>query len=93
MLTGPGDRAAGETECAAVRAEIFAACDGELTPRQREAFDAHLTACASCRGALTSDATFHAAVRRAVSIDTAPPSLRERVMQHLQSTVTETAGT
>jgi mycothiol system anti-sigma-R factor len=93
MLTDAGDHGAGLADCAAFRAEIFAACDGELTPTQRTVFEIHLAACAPCRSALASDATFHAAIRRAVAPDTAPPSLRARVMQHLHSTVTETAGT
>jgi mycothiol system anti-sigma-R factor len=82
-----------EPDCAAIRAQSFAACDGELTTAQLVAIDAHLERCEACRQQLVGDATFLRVVRAAVAIDTAPRSLRDRVAQLLQAHATEDAPT
>ncbi len=82
---------AGDDVCASIRAETFAACDGELGAEALAAIDAHLRACASCRVCVTADAVFHRAVRRALSLEAAPQSLRDRVALLLHSRTTEIA--
>ncbi|MES3035929.1 MAG: zf-HC2 domain-containing protein [Gemmatimonadota bacterium] len=91
MLTRlPADVAAAPA-CVAARAQVFAACDGELTPDQVSALDAHLNDCAECRTRFTTDVTFHRAVRAAVSLDSAPASLRDRILLSLTTHTTENA--
>ncbi len=77
--------------CVAARAQVFAACDGELSPEQLSALDAHLEQCAECRSRVTADVTFHRAIRNAVSLDVAPPSLRDRILLSLTTRTTENA--
>ncbi len=65
--------------CVPVRADVFAAIDGELDPATLGAMDGHLAACATCRDRLKSDVAFLRAVRGAVSLEIAPLALRTRV--------------
>ena len=84
--TGPTD-----DPCAAVRAQVFAACDGEIDTADVHVIDMHLAACAACRDRYAADATFHRVVRSAAALDLAPPALQERVMQALHTRTTENA--
>ena len=91
MLTSPQSDSAAAHDCAAIRAQVFAACDGELTSDAAQAIDAHLHGCNDCRQRFAADAVFHRAVRAAVSLDAAPASLHERVHHALQARATENA--
>lgn len=92
MLTRAHGDPAPEMPCHTVRAEAFAACDGELSAANVAAIDRHLADCASCRAQLAADAVFHQSVRKAVSLDGAPPALRERIAQLLHAPATENAS-
>ena len=91
MLTRRSVPAVRSADCAAALAQSFAACDGELTPDQLSALDAHLVDCAECCARVTADVTFHRAVRDAVSLVEAPPSLRHRILLSLTTRTTENA--
>ena len=88
MLKDPGVPA---DPCAAVRSQVFAACDGELDVATVHAIDVHLAACEACRNRFASDVTFHRAVRRATALDAAPSALHARVMQALHARTTANA--
>ncbi|MDZ7631277.1 MAG: hypothetical protein U5K74_08000 [Gemmatimonadaceae bacterium] len=90
MLT-PAHPDTGDERCASIRAEVFAACDGELSAAALAEIDAHLHHCIACRSAVTADAVFHRVVRQAVTLDAAPQSLRDRVAVLLHSRTTEIA--
>jgi predicted anti-sigma-YlaC factor YlaD len=79
-------------ECDTVQTLAFAACDDELTRDDIVAIDAHLAVCLACRERIARDAAFLRAIRRAVSLETAPQSLRDRVAQSLQSHAPENAS-
>ena len=79
-------------ECETVQALAFAACDDELSGNDIVAIDAHLVGCLACQQRIASDAAFLQAIRRAVSLETAPQSLRDRVAQSLQSHAPENAS-
>ena len=74
--------------CGALRALSFAAGDGELCEQELVTMNAHLGRCSACRTRLMGDAVFVRALRAATAIDSAPPSLRERVAQLLQQHAT-----
>lgn len=93
MLKSPRSEPGGPTDCDAVEALAFAACDGELTGEEVVVINSHLVDCRSCLARVTRDATFVRAIRRAVSLDTAPRSLRDRVAQLLLSHAAENAST
>ena len=84
---------AGDLHCDAVRALSFAACDDALSMREFVAIDAHLERCSDCRKRYTSDVVFLRAIRNAVSLDSAPRSLRDRVAHILQPRAAENAST
>ena len=84
---------ADDVHCDAVRALSFAACDNALSRQEFVAIDAHLERCAGCRGRYTSDVVFLRAIRNAVSLDSAPHSLRDRVAHILQPRAAENAAT
>ncbi|HYW50532.1 MAG TPA: zf-HC2 domain-containing protein [Gemmatimonadaceae bacterium] len=90
MLTRPVPEHA-DHGCEAIRREAFAACDGELSPEAALQVEQHLAQCDSCRQRFTADATFLRVVRAAASIDAAPQSFRERLLQSLQTGATENA--
>lgn len=77
--------------CDAVRRLSFAACDGEVSAAALREIDAHLHECAACRECITADAVFLRVVRAATSLESAPPSLRERVALGLHMRATENA--
>ncbi len=89
MLKHPTGSAA--DPCATVRAQVFAACDGELAAGDVHVIDVHLAGCEACRVKFASDATFHRAVRNATTLESAPAALRERVMLSLHARTTENA--
>ena len=78
--------------CGTLRALSFAAGDGELCEQELVTMNAHLARCVACRTLLIRDAVFIRALRAATAIDSAPPSLRERVAQLLQQHATESAS-
>jgi mycothiol system anti-sigma-R factor len=78
-------------DCAVVRREAFAACDGELSPDQLVAMERHLAACDECRALFAADVTLHRVVRDALHIESAPPGLRERIERILHAHATENA--
>jgi mycothiol system anti-sigma-R factor len=82
-----------ESSCDAVRALSFATCDGELSADECVAIDAHVHRCGGCRSSFTADAVFLRSVRAACTLDSAPPSLQERIEQLLQRRATENAST
>ncbi len=90
-LTNAAQIAAPSVTCDAVRADVFAAIDGELDLTTLRAIELHLAACPACRRQLGADAVFHAAVRRALALESAPQSLRNRVARLLQTRTTEIA--
>lgn len=92
MLTRADAEPLPELRCETVRAEAFAACDGELSAATAAAIDGHLSKCGNCRAQLSVDAVFHGAVRRALSLDAAPPALRERIALLLHAPTTENAS-
>ncbi len=85
----PRDR----TGCDTVQSLAFAACDDELTRHEIVTINDHLADCHACRDLIARDAAFVSAIRRAVSLDAAPQSLRDRVAQRLQSHAAENAST
>ena len=91
MLTRPVPQDAISHDCATIRRQAFAACDGELTKVEILALEAHLVACEPCRAHVTADATLHRVVRAAVALEQAPPELRERVERLLHARTTENA--
>ncbi|MCC7055380.1 MAG: zf-HC2 domain-containing protein [Gemmatimonadaceae bacterium] len=91
MLTRPAPQDAAGHDCATTRRQVFAACDGELTPAELRDIDGHLSSCAGCRAHFTADATLHHVVRAAARLDAAPPGLRERVERLLHAHTTENA--
>lgn len=92
MLTDAANGAPPALTCDAFGADVFAALDGELDPATGASVDAHLAGCPACRERLRTDAVFHRAVRRAVTLDIAPPSLRARVAVLLHTRTTEIAS-
>jgi len=77
--------------CDAVRAQSFAACDGELSAAALREVDAHLHECAACRARIGADAVFLRVVHAATGLESAPVSLRERVALALNMRTTESA--
>ncbi len=92
MLTKAAHGTARLLACDAVSADVFAALDGELDAATVAAIDAHLAGCAACRERLQTDAVFHRVVRRAVSLDVAPQTLRDRFAVPLHSRTTQIAS-
>ena len=93
VLTPPPTDPGGRASCDAIRSLAFAACDGELTRDEAVAVDRHLVDCHGCQDRIARDAIFVRAIRRAVALDAAPRSLRDRVAQTLQSHAAENAST
>ncbi len=93
MLIPPLADRQGQARCDAIQSLAFAACDDELAPDDIVAINAHLADCGPCRHRVESDARFLQAIRRAVALDAAPQSLRDRVAQSLQSHAPENAST
>ena len=83
MLTRPVADLVGSAQCAAICSQTFAACDGELTSDERAVVDVHLDDCAACRTRFSADVTFHGVIRAAVSRQTAPASLHDRILLSL----------
>ncbi len=81
------------TTCGAVRALSFAACDGELSASEFVAIEAHLQRCDPCRTYCISDAVFLGTIRATAKLDTAPPSLHDRIAHNLQPRASENAST
>jgi hypothetical protein len=79
--------------CDAVRSLSFAACDGELNALDLRVIESHLERCAPCRVHCLSDAVFLRTIRAAVSLESAPQSLRTRVALILQPRAAEKAPT
>ena len=81
----------GASACEAVRAQTFAACDDELTSDEVAEIDAHLVTCEACRARVLADATFHRMLRAAVSPESAPRTLRDRILLSLTTRTTVSA--
>jgi len=91
MLTRSVSDPHARATCAAVRAQSFAACDGELSAAGLREVEAHLHECAACRARISADAVFLRVVHAAASTETAPLSLHERVALALHMRTTENA--
>jgi predicted anti-sigma-YlaC factor YlaD len=92
MLTRADGELSPVLPCDTVRAEAFAAFDGELAATTLAAIDSHLTLCSACRARLAADAAFHRVVRQVLSLDIAPPALRERIALLPHAPTTENAS-
>jgi mycothiol system anti-sigma-R factor len=90
LIPPPADRPR-TSDCDAIRAQTFAACDGEVSVDDLRSIDEHLAGCAACRHRFAGDATFHGVVRAAVSCDVAPRSLRDRILLSLTTRTTVNA--
>lgn len=91
MLTHGAPSRVRHDGCDLIRADVFAACDGELSPTSLALIDAHLVSCTACRERFSADATFQHVVRRALSLTPAPQALRDRVALLLHSLAREIA--
>ncbi len=91
MLTPPPADRTRPSDCDAIRAQTFAACDGEVSADELRSIDEHIADCAVCRHRFASDATFHGVVRAAVAYDTAPQSLHDRILLSLTTRTTVNA--
>ena len=71
--------------CAEADSVLHAYVDGELAGADREAYEAHLKACASCTQASRFQARFKAAVRGHLPRPALPVGLRSRIETALAS--------
>ena len=74
--SGSGEHA---ERCASIRQRVYEFLDDELPADDRQRIDAHLSACPPCARRFAFERVFLAVVQRRVSIDEAPPELRERI--------------
>jgi mycothiol system anti-sigma-R factor len=70
--------------CRVVQARSFEYLDDELAEAERRAIDSHLARCADCRYAYDRDGAFRGFLRQAASIESAPASLRSRLVEALR---------
>jgi len=91
MPTPPIDVHEPVAECEAFRTHSFAAADGEVSVTRWLAIEAHVQGCDACRTRFIADAVFHRAIRGALSLDIATPSLRDRVAHIIHAGSTESA--
>lgn len=73
--------------CDNYRSQIALYLDDELSDQELSAFESHLSACAACRSAVDAERSFLDALHSARPLYTAPPELRIRVEEMLQSLV------
>ena len=82
--TGNGDSERGEHHqgitCEDALRLVSDFIDGELDGVSRQEVEAHFEVCTRCYPHLRLEQSFRAAVRRACERETAPPELRERVL-------------
>jgi mycothiol system anti-sigma-R factor len=67
------------TPCLEVRRLVFEFLDDELAKPKAASVAEHLSLCPPCRGFFAFERTFLAVLHRRVSIDQAPPELRDRI--------------
>ena len=91
MLTRADGKLSPVLPCDTVRAEAFAAFDGELAATILAAIESHLTLCSACRSRFAADAAFLRVVRQVRSLDSAPPALCERIALLLHAPTTQNA--
>ena len=69
--------------CAEVRRLVFEFLDDELAEPRATSIIEHLSLCPLCKGFFAFERTFLAVLHRRVSIDQAPPELRDRIRSAL----------
>ncbi len=69
--------------CVETRRVVFEFLDDELGEPQVVKIVEHLERCPPCKGFFAFERTFLSVVRRRVSVDEAPPELRERIQKAL----------
>jgi len=74
----------GTLGCEAKGSELSAYLDGELSPQEREAMQAHLAACDACRGGLRASQSLDARIRALPGV-AATPALAERLHAALET--------
>lgn len=72
--------------CQDVQKFVYTYLDAEFEDRERAEFEAHLTLCDPCRGAVERDASFRDAVRRHLHTPPVDTALAARVQQRLSQT-------
>ncbi len=77
--------------CDATKSQVFPYVDGELTRELRDAMDAHLSGCESCRRLVEQEVAFRDAYVARLRPDPAPPHLREKVDRLLSRLADEVA--
>jgi mycothiol system anti-sigma-R factor len=77
-------------ECKDVRALVDEALDGELTPEQQRAIDAHLASCADCAADFAAERAFRSALKRETTYHRAPARLRRSLAASLAAMADET---
>lgn len=79
-----------ETDCGEVLADVFLYLDGEMTSERRDRIRLHLDECSPCLRKFGIEREVRALVARCCGNDTAPETLRERVVLRLQEVYLET---
>jgi anti-sigma factor RsiW len=79
-------------DCDTYHELIVADLDGTLSASERDAVNAHLDACTTCRNARALEAEFASRLRRPARIVETPPPVRERLLAALASAGTTRTG-
>jgi mycothiol system anti-sigma-R factor len=79
-----------ETDCGEVLADVFLYLDGEMSSERRDRIRLHLDECSPCLRKFGIEREVRALVARCCGNDTAPDTLRERVVLRLHEVYLET---
>ncbi|HVQ93992.1 MAG TPA: mycothiol system anti-sigma-R factor [Mycobacteriales bacterium] len=79
-----------ETDCGEVLADVFLYLDGEVNTERRDRIRMHLDECSPCLRKFGIEREVRALVARCCGNDTAPETLRERVVLRLREVYLET---
>lgn len=74
-------------DCAAIRRYLDLLIDDELDPRDRLDADAHVDACAACRGLVRREQELRRLLRDRLDVPAAPPRLRGAILAALDAEV------
>jgi mycothiol system anti-sigma-R factor len=69
-----------ETDCRDVLDRVYEYLDGELTPHDVAKIRQHLDECGPCLSQYDLDEVLKALIRRSCACETAPDTLRQRIM-------------
>ena len=77
--------------CRTARRSLLAARDGELAAAEREALDAHLSACETCRALAEETVRLHRALAAMPQTAAVPPGLAEATLRRVRAEMADDA--